>query len=96
MPLAEKTDSISGSSETGSGLTALGGGGGSLGYGGIDNSVALEMDTFPDSWDPWDIAVGYNDDNHMALQSCGRGVANSPAHYAPPNNTSEPTNCWSR
>jgi MBG domain (YGX type)/Divergent InlB B-repeat domain/PASTA domain len=88
-----KTDSISGSSETGSGLTVLGGGGGSLGYGGIDNSVALEMDTFPDSWDPWDIAVGYNDDNHMALQSCGPGVANSPAHYAPPNNTSEPTNC---
>ena len=72
-------DPVSGSSETGSGLSVLGEGGGGLGYGGIDNSVALEMDTFYDSpWDPSD--NGSNDDNHIALQSCGPGVANSPAH----------------
>ena len=36
------TDSITNSSETGSGFTVLGEGGGGIGYGGIDNSVALE------------------------------------------------------
>ncbi len=77
-------DPTSGSQETGSGLTVLGGGGGSLGYGGIDNSIALEMDTFYDNpWDPID--NGSNDDNHMALQSCGPGIANSPAHLTTPN-----------
>jgi hypothetical protein len=79
-----QTDSITSTSETGSGFTVLGGGGGAIGYGGIDNSVALEMDTFYDSqWDPED--NGSNDDNHMALQSCGPGVANSPAHLSTPN-----------
>ena len=76
QPAASRTDPVTGSSETGSGFTVLGAGGGGLGYGGIDNSVALEMDTFYDSpWDPSD--NGGNDDNHMALQSCGPGVANS-------------------
>ncbi len=67
--------------ETGSGLTALGGAGGCLGYGAIDNSIAFEADTFPDSYDPWDFAVYDYDDNHIALQGCGPGLANSPAHY---------------
>ncbi len=79
-----QTDSITNSAETGSGFTVLGAGGGALGYGGIDNSVALEMDTFYDpNFDPLD--NGSNDDNHMALQSCGPGVANSPAHLSTPN-----------
>ena len=67
--------------ETGSGLTTLGGGGGCIGYGAIDNSIALEADTFADSYDPWDFGDGEYDDNHIALQDCGPGLANSPAHY---------------
>jgi hypothetical protein len=67
--------------EIGSGLTALGGGGGCIGYGAIDNSVALEADTFADSFDPWDFGDGEFDDNHIAMQACGAGLANSPAHY---------------
>ena len=79
----------SGCSETGSGVNAVGGGGGCLGYGGIDNSVALEFDTFNNYWDPTDIA-GSGNDNHIALQSCGIensdgysfGLANSPVHFS--------------
>jgi sugar lactone lactonase YvrE/uncharacterized protein (DUF2345 family) len=67
--------------ETGSGLTTLGGGGGCIGYGAIDNSIALEADTFADSYDPWDFGNGDYDDNHIAMQDCGAGLANSPAHY---------------
>jgi glucose/arabinose dehydrogenase len=33
------------------GVLALGGSGGSLGYGGISNSLAIEFDTFRDAWD---------------------------------------------
>jgi streptogramin lyase len=86
-----KSDSIANCSETGSGLTVLGGAGGCLGYGGIDNSVALEMDTFWDSFDPQDVSQGWMyDDNHLALQSCGldsngNPIANSPAHLGSPN-----------
>jgi hypothetical protein len=85
-----KTDAITNSPETGSGLTVLGAGGGALGYGGIDNSVALEMDTFYDSaYDPYDNVTYFPYpayvDNHMALQSCGPGNANSPAHLSTPN-----------
>jgi len=36
------------SAETGSGLSVIGGGGGGMGYGRIDNSIALEADTFDD------------------------------------------------
>ena len=86
-----QTDSITSTPEAGSGFTVVGGAGGGLGYGGIDNSVALEMDSFYNSnYDPND---GYgNDGNHMALQSCGPSVANSPAHYVS-GNTAAPTNC---
>ena len=73
--------------ESGSGWTAVGGGGGCMGYGGIDNSVALEFDTYNDNWDPTDIPGSAND-NHIALQSCGTsgqysssGPPNSPVHY---------------
>ena len=79
--------------ETGSGATAVGGGGGCMGYGGIDNSIALEFDTFFDWWDPQD--NGSYDDNHIALQGCGTngqysgsGPANSPVHIASYGDTS--------
>jgi len=91
------TDLLTNCVETGSGLTALGGAGGCLGYGGIDNSIALEGDTFPDSFDPWDFGVYDYDDNHIAMQDCGPGLANSPAHYnnnlEPPTPDFVPTTC---
>jgi len=69
--------------ETGTGYTVVGGGGGCLGYGGIDNSVALEFDTYDNSWDPTD--SGSSNDNHIALQSCGLSegtpLSNSPSHF---------------
>jgi len=54
-------------------LAALGGPGGDIGYGfqidegvkPIDNSIAIEFDTFQNSWDP--------NGNHVAVQSCGTG-----------------------
>ncbi len=93
-----KTDPLSGCFETGSGFTVVGqNGGGCIGYGGIDNSLALEIDTYQNSWDPKDpdLSPPYND-NHLALQSCGldsggNPIANSPAHYS--GNPPEPTNC---
>ncbi len=80
-------DPISNCTETGSGFTVLGGGGGCIGYGGIDNSVALEMDTFWDEpYDPEQASQGWMyDDNHMALQSCGPGKQNSISHLTTPN-----------
>ena len=65
--------SIIATAETGSGVTALGTSGGGVGYGGIDNSIALEADTFFNSFDPSDF--GSFNDNHMALQSCGSTAA---------------------
>lgn len=70
--------------EVASGLNALGGSGGALGYGvplveagdsgtPIDNSLAIEVDTFQNAWDP--------DGNHIAVQSCGTGT-NSQDHSA--------------
>jgi hypothetical protein len=75
--------------------TALGAGGGNMGYsgvaglpctnggactmvGGIVDSIALEFDTF-NNGSFW----GDPDDHHIALQSCGPGQGNSPAHVAP-------------
>ena len=60
-------------------LSALGGPGGDIGYGSIpgeqvtpiDNSLAIEFDTFQNSWDP--------NANHVAVQSCGTGN-NTPEH----------------
>jgi hypothetical protein len=70
---------------SGSGPNAVGGVGGCLGYGGIDNSVAIELDTYRNSWDPTDSnASTYNtstfNDNHIAIQNCGAGLANFPDH----------------
>jgi hypothetical protein len=79
------TDVTGSCSETGSGATVVGGAGGCIGYGGIDNSLALEFDTFYNSGfgDPGALSspsyFTYND-NHMALQDCGAGSANSPDH----------------
>ncbi|MGB8889737.1 MAG: L-type lectin-domain containing protein [Candidatus Korobacteraceae bacterium] len=66
------TDPTQGAS--GSGLTAVGAGGGGLGYSGINNSLAIEFDIFDDPWDP--------NSNHVAIQSCGGNYSlfNSPVH----------------
>jgi hypothetical protein len=56
---------------SGSGTTALGVPGGGVGYTGIENSLAVELDTTQDAWDP--------NGNHVAVQSCGT-QANSAAH----------------
>jgi Divergent InlB B-repeat domain/Cep192 domain 4/Abnormal spindle-like microcephaly-assoc'd, ASPM-SPD-2-Hydin/Legume lectin domain len=51
---------------------------GCLGYSGIDNSLAVEFDTFNDTWDPNGGNSPSNAD-HISLQSCGSGV-NSASH----------------
>jgi uncharacterized repeat protein (TIGR01451 family) len=71
------------------GTAALGQNGGAIGYGGtipvnsetpgIDNSLAIEFDTFPN--DPWDFVGDVNPANHVALQSCGIN-ANTVDHFA--------------
>ena len=43
--------------------------------GAIDNSLVVEFDTYPNDCDP--------NGNHIAVQSCGVGLGNSPAHSAP-------------
>jgi uncharacterized repeat protein (TIGR01451 family) len=61
------------------GLQALGGGGGGIGYNQIDNSLAIEFDTYANEFDPeWD-GSGNAPANHVAIQSCGV-QANSPDH----------------
>ncbi len=72
----------SGCAATGSGLNIVGGNGGCIGYGGIDNSVAIELDTYRNFWDPNDNGAS-NDDNHVAVMNCGAGQANSPDHNGP-------------
>jgi hypothetical protein len=80
--------------ESGSGLTVMGGPGGCIGYGGIDNSVALELDTFQNSWDPMDgTNPNSSNDNHIALQSCGAGLSNSPNHYSFQNASGQAATC---
>ncbi len=63
---------IQNSTGDGFGTQALGGSGGAIGYGNpqggdtgvpIPNSIAIEFDTFQNSWDP--------NNNHIAVQSCG-------------------------
>lgn len=54
-----------------SSATALGAGSGGLGYSGIPNSLAVEFDTFANTWDP--------NANHVAVQNCGT-QPNSPMH----------------
>jgi hypothetical protein len=67
--------------ETGSGPSVDGDSGGCLGYGGIDNSLAIEFDTYKNVWDPQnDIPASATNDNHIAIQNCGAGLPNSPDH----------------
>ena len=69
-----------GDCETGP-TNALGGPGGDLGYGSqpyeelspIDNSIAIEFDTYQNGWDP--------NNNHVAVQSCGT-ANNTQEHYS--------------
>lgn len=76
---SEPADPATGCTETGAGPTVVGGGGGCIGYGGIDNSLALEFDTYRNTWDPSD-GLGPDNDNHISLQNCGAGLPNSPDH----------------
>ena len=66
---ASSTDATYGA--TGAGLTALGVPNGGIGYAGILNSLAIELDTTMDAWDPTS--------NHVAVQSCGTKT-NGPVH----------------
>ncbi len=66
----------------GSGPTVTGSNGGCIGYGGIDNSIAFEFDTFSNGWDPFALGAGSYNDNHLAIMSCGT-AANSPDHSGP-------------
>jgi hypothetical protein len=65
---------------TGAGPSITGGLGGCMGYGGIDNSLAVEFDTYRNDWDPQDILTSQYNDNHVAIQNCGAGLPNSPDH----------------
>ncbi len=66
-------------SAIGSGPSVVGGGGGCLGYSGIDNSLAVEFDTYTNDYDPNGQTEGGTQANHIAVQSCGSGV-NSASH----------------
>lgn len=69
--------SNSGCVNSGTGLTSLGYGyGGCIGYGGIKDSVALELDTYQNS------EYGDPASPHIGLQSCKAGKPNSPSHTA--------------
>jgi uncharacterized repeat protein (TIGR01451 family) len=64
---------------SGAGLQAIGGGGGQIGYEGIENSLAVEFDTYANPFDPeWDGTGGVSA-NHVAIQSCGQ-LPNSAEH----------------
>ena len=65
--------------ENGAGVTVTGNNGGCIGYGGIDNSVAFEFDTYSNAWDPFALGAGSFNDNHLAIMSCGASP-NSPVH----------------
>lgn len=74
---------IQNSSGDGFGTAALGGSGGAVGYGvpdpgdngtAIPNSLAVELDTYQNPWDP--------NANHIAVQSCGT-APNSADHTGP-------------
>lgn len=64
---------------SGAGPSIVGGRGGCMGYGGIDNSLAIELDTYRNEWDPVDNSTPFND-NHIAIQNCGPGLPNNPRH----------------
>jgi len=72
-------DSGTGCAANGVGPNIVGGDGGCIGYGGIPNSLAFELDTYQNLWDPADNPNSLND-NHVAIQNCGPGIANSPSH----------------
>lgn len=61
---------------SGSGLTSVGAAGGGIGYTGIPNSLAVELDIYGNPWDPeYPSLIA----NHVAIQTCGSG-SNTPAH----------------
>jgi hypothetical protein len=53
------------------GTSTIGGAGGSLGYSGLVNTLAVEFDTYDNSgWEPPGTPAG----NHVAVHSCGTGA----------------------
>jgi hypothetical protein len=69
---SDGADPASGCNPTGSSVVALGDNGGCLGYGGMDNSLAIEFDTSHNSYDPsGDANTTYSSANHISVQSCG-------------------------
>ena len=72
----------SGAGVSGSGPNVVGQAGGGIGYDGIDQSLAVELDTYtnPQFADPVFGAFGQDQNsNHIAVQSCGSGI-NSANH----------------
>ena len=63
-----------------SGPNVVTGGGGCIGYSGIDNSLAVEFDTYTNGYDPNGTVTPDTNSNHIAVQNCGSGV-NSSSHF---------------
>ena len=68
--------------------------GGGLGYGGLPNSLALELDSFyDDAWDPVSSA-GMPDGNHLGLNTNGQLTSLTSAHLPFDLSNGQPKSLW--